>query len=329
MKISTRLAQPARFSKPVQRSLLTVLAMILVALPFMANVYWLDVTTMALFYCVLSLGLNIVVGYTGLLDLGYAAFFAVGAYTTGILTTQYHMNFWITFVLAGAFAAVAGIIIGAPTLRLRSDYLAIVTLGFGEIVRISATNLRITGSASGIYGIQGPNFGVVSDYLGSTATIYYLMFILAMLTLFFVIRLGNSRLGRAWKYIREDEDAAEAMGIHRVHAKLTAYALGALIGGFAGSLFAVKMTAISPDSFSFNQSVMILLAIVLGGLGRLPGVILGAFVITFLPELMRDFSNWRMFLFGVLLVVMMIARPQGLWPMAKDSADQDDGRAVS
>lgn len=306
-------------SKPMQRASLTALALLLTVLPFMANGYWLDVTTMALFYVVLALGLNIVVGYAGLLDLGYAAFFAIGAYTTGILTTQYHMNFWITFLLAGAFAALAGVIIGAPTLRLRSDYLAIVTLGFGEIVRISATNLQITGSASGIYGISSPNLGPISNYLGVPSTIYYLMFILSLLTLLFVIRLGNSRLGRAWKYIREDEDAAEAMGIHRVRVKLTAYGLGALIGGFAGSLFAVKMTAISPDSFSFNQSVMILLAIVLGGLGRLPGVILGAAVITFLPELMRDFSNWRLLLFGSVLVAMMILRPQGLWPMPKDS----------
>lgn len=306
------------------RITLTALTVLLVTLPFMANNYWLDVSTTALFYTVLALGLNIVVGYAGLLDLGYAAFFAIGAYTTGILTTQYHVNFWITFLLAGLIAAVAGVIIGAPTLRLRSDYLAIVTLGFGEIVRITATNLQVTGSASGIYGISSPNLGAISNYLGVPATLYYLIFALALLTLLFVIRLGNSRIGRAWKYIREDEDAAEAMGIHRVRVKLTAYALGAMIGGFAGAFFAVKLSAISPDSFSFTQSVMILLAIVLGGLGRLPGVILGAVVITFLPELMREFASWRLLLFGLLLVAMMIVRPQGLWPVKRDTAETEE-----
>jgi branched-chain amino acid transport system permease protein len=295
------------------------LAVFAFLVPVLLNDYWTDVGTMALFYIILALGLNIVVGFTGLLDLGYAAFFAVGAYTTGILTTQYHVSFWITFVLAGLFAALAGVVIGAPTLRLRSDYLAIVTLGFGEIVRISATNLQFTGAASGIYGIPRPQIGPI--VLFSESDIYYLMLILAILVLFAVRRLGNSRIGRAWKYIREDEDAAEAMGINRVRYKLLAYALGATFGGFAGSLFAVKMTAIAPESFNFMQSVMILLAIVLGGIGRLPGVVLGAVLVILLPEAMRSFSDWRLFVFGALLVIMMIFRPQGLWPAHKERAE--------
>lgn len=297
------------------------LAAVASLLPFVSNNYWMDVATMALFYIVLALGLNIVVGYAGLLDLGYSAFFAVGAYTTGILTTQYKVSFWIAFVLAGIFAGLAGVVIGAPTLRLRSDYLAIVTLGFGEIIRISAKNLHITGSASGIYGIPRPQiFGYT---LTNPADFYYAMLILAIITLVAVYRLGHSRIGRAWQYIREDEDAAEAMGINRVRLKLLAYASGAVFGGLGGSLFAVKMSAIAPESFSFMQSVMILLAIVLGGLGRLPGVVLGAVLVIILPEAMRDFSNWRFLLFGIALVVMMLFRPQGLWPTRKDVvADQ-------
>lgn len=297
---------------------LIILAGAAFLLPLSSNNYWIEVATMALFYVVLALGLNVVVGFTGLLDLGYAAFFAIGAYTTGILMTQLKVSFLITFLLAGIFAGLAGVIIGAPTLRLRSDYLAIVTLGFGEIIRISAKNLSITGSASGIFGIPRPQ---IFGYTFSNNTdFYYAMLILAIVTLFAVNRLGQSRIGRAWQYIREDEDAAEAMGIDRVRFKLLAYAIGAIFGGLAGSLFAVKMTAIAPESFSFMQSVMILLAIVLGGLGRLPGVVLGAVLVILLPEAMRDFANWRFLLFGILLVVMMLFRPQGLWASRKDMA---------
>jgi branched-chain amino acid transport system permease protein len=313
----------SRSIRPSFWLLLLLLLVFSVAFPYMTNNYWIDVGTMALFYIVLALGLNIVVGFTGLLDLGFAAFFAIGAYTTGILTTQHHVNFWWTFLLAGLFAGGVGIIIGAPTLRLRSDYLAIVTLGFGEIIRISAKNLQVTGSASGIYGIPRPTiFGYAMTHLYDY---YYAMLLLVVVTLIVINRLGNSRLGRAWKYIREDEDAAEAMGINRVRLKLTAYALGAMFGGFAGALFAVKMTAIAPESFNFMQSVMILLAIVLGGLGRLPGVVIGAVLVILIPEAMRDFSNWRYMLFGIALILMMIFRPQGLWATHKDTGSQEEG----
>ncbi|MGB8955762.1 MAG: hypothetical protein WCC10_10320 [Tumebacillaceae bacterium] len=320
-KINT---SPSLAKKPYNAARGIVLAALLLValyLPYLANNYWTDVATMALFYVVLALGLNIVVGYAGLLDLGYSAFFAVGAYTTGILTTQYHVPFWFTFVLAGVFAGLVGIVIGAPTLRLRSDYLAIVTLGFGEIIRITAKNLQITGSASGIYGIPRPE--VFGYTLMHAYDFYWAMLALAIITLLAVRRLGNSRIGRAWMYIREDEDAAEAMGIKRVRLKLTAYALGAMFGGFAGALFAVKMTAVAPESFNFMQSVMILLAIVLGGLGRLPGVVLGAVLVILIPEALRDASNWRYLLFGGALILMMLFRPQGLWASRKDAAAEE------
>jgi branched-chain amino acid transport system permease protein len=302
-----------------------VVALFAATLPLWAGNYWIDVGTMALFYVILALGLNIVVGYCGLLDLGYAAFFAVGAYTTGILTTQYHVPFWITLVLAGLTAALSGVVIGAPTLRLRSDYLAIVTLGFGEIVRIAANNLQFTGGPSGIFGIPKPQLGSYVMY--HISDMYYLMFVFAVLTIFVVYRLSHSRVGRAWKYIREDEDVAEAMGINRVRYKLLAYATGAFFGGIGGALFAVKMTAISPQSFVFMQSAMILLAVVLGGSGRIPGVVLGAVLVILLPEALRDLSDYRFLIFGCLLVLMMIFRPDGLWPTVreKEPASQLEG----
>ncbi|MGD8191497.1 branched-chain amino acid ABC transporter permease [Brevibacillus ginsengisoli] len=281
-------------------------------LPFGINNYWLDVATMALLYVVLAQGLNIVVGFAGLLDLGYAAFFAVGAYTTGILMTVYHWSFWLTLPVGIVISAIIGVIIGAPTLRLRSDYLAIVTLGFGEIIRILAINLTITGSASGIYGIPRPSIG--GYMLSGQQDFYYMFLVVAILSVICVSRLRRSRIGRAWTYIREDEDAAEAMGINRIHMKLLAYSIGAVIGCLAGSIFAVKMSAIAPLSFSFMQSIMILLAVVLGGLGSVSGVVLGAVLVIALPELLRSVEDWRFVLFGVALIVMMVYRPQGLWP---------------
>ena len=307
------------------RKKLPVVLLLLVAaiLPFLANNYWLDVATLALFYIVLAQGLNVVVGFAGLLDLGYAAFFAVGAYTTGILMTVYDWSFWLTLPVSIALAAVVRVIIGAPTLRLRSDYLAIVTLGFGEIIRLLAINLSITGSASGIYGIPRPSIG--SYVLAGQLDFYYLILVIAILAVLAVKRLGTSRIGRAWMYIREDEDAAEAMGINRINMKLLAYSIGAVIGSLAGSVFAVKMSAIAPLSFSFTQSIMILLAVVLGGLGSIPGVVLGAVLVITLPELLRSVEDWRYLIFGVALVAMMLFRPQGLWPARYDAGQAASG----
>ncbi len=294
---------------------LLVMAAAAMFFPLIANNYMLEVLTNAWFYTILCLGLNIVVGYAGLLDLGYAAFFAVGAYTTGILTSQFGINFWLTIPAAVFCSMVAGIIIGGPTLRLRSDYLAIVTLGFGEIVRIVARNLEITGGASGLIGIDRPFFFGIE--LSQGIHFYYVFLFLAILACFVSYRLQNSRLGRAWQYVREDEDAAEAMGINRVGVKLYAYVIGAMFGGVAGSFFAVKMTAISPETFTFSQSVLILLGVVLGGMGKIPGVIIGAFALVLFPEVFRDLGSMRMLVFAIVMLVIMLYRPEGIWPRGK------------
>jgi branched-chain amino acid transport system permease protein len=292
-----------------------VLAAVALGVPLVANNYVLEVLSNAWFYCILCLGLNIVVGYAGLLDLGYAAFFAVGAYTTGILTSHFGLNFWLTIPVAVVFASISGVIIGGPTLRLRTDYLAIVTLGFGEIVRICARNLKITGGASGLIGIERPSiFGLE---LNQITHYYYVFFLLAVVASFVSHRLQHSRLGRAWQYCREDEDAAEAMGINRVAIKLYAYVIGAIFGGVAGCFFAAKMTAISPETFMFTQSVLILLGVVLGGMGKIPGVMLGAFALVLFPEIFRGLGSMRLLVFAVVMLAIMLYRPQGIWPEKK------------
>ena len=301
-----------------QRNRMTVLmimAAMAMVLPLVANNYVLEILTNAWFYTILCLGLNIVVGYAGLLDLGYAAFFAVGAYTTGILTSSYGVNFWLTIPVAICCSMVAGIIIGGPTLRLRSDYLAIVTLGFGEIVRIIARNLEITGGASGLIGINRPSFFGLE--LSKGIHFYYVFLLLAILACFISYRLQNSRLGRAWQYVREDEDAAEAMGINRVGVKLYAYVIGAMFGGVAGCFFAAKMTAISPETFTFSQSVLILLGVVLGGMGKIPGVIIGAFALVLFPEVFRGLGSMRMLIFAIVMLIIMLYRPEGIWPRGR------------
>ena len=222
------------------------------------------------------------------------------------------MNFWLTIPFAMLFAAVSGVIIGGPTLRLRSDYLAIVTLGFGEIVRLTARNLDITGGSGGIYGIERPFFFGIE--MNGSIHFYYAFLMLAFLAIFVSYRLQYSRLGRAWQYVREDEDAAEAMGINRVRVKLSAYVIGAVFGGVAGSFFAVKMTAISPETFMFTQSILILLGVVIGGMGKIPGVICGAFIIVLFPEVFRFVGDMRLLAFAIIMLVIMLKRPQGLWP---------------
>lgn len=286
-------------------------AVVALALPYInSQAYTLRIATDALIFIMLAVGLNIVVGYCGLLDLGYAAFFAIGAYTAGFLATAHNVPMILTipFVIVAAIAG--GIIIGGPTLRLRSDYLAIVTLGFGEIIRITANNLDFTGGPNGLFGI--PDFG---DFgLRSDVAVYWVTAVVVILAVIASGRLGRGRLGRAWRFVREDEDAAEAMGIHTYKVKLAAYITGAIFGGLAGVLFAVHQTAISPPSFNFLWSALILMAVVLGGMGSTPGVVVGALVISLLPELLRGAENWRYFIFGVLLIVVMIFRPQGIWP---------------
>ncbi len=299
-------------NKKVRYITLAVAIAVLLYLPMKTNMYFMEVATNVWFYVVMCLGLNIIVGFAGLLSLGYAAFFAVGAYTTGIMILRFGINFWLTLPVSVFMAVIAGLAIGTPTLKLRSDYLAIVTLGFGEMTRLAARNLEITGRATGLVGISRPSiFGMTLYRINH---FYYAFLALAILAIFVSYRLNDSRLGRAWKCIREDEDAAEAMGINVVAIRLYAFIIGSVFGAIAGSFMAVKMTAISPDSFLFTQSVMILLAVVLGGMGKIPGVILGAFAMVVFPEVFRGIGQYRMLIFGLILLVIMIYRPQGLWP---------------
>lgn len=301
------------FDKPfIRYGFIILLVAVALYLPQTTSRYTQEVLTNAWFYIVVCLGLNIIVGFAGLLSLGYAAFFAVGAYTTGILSAQFGMNFWLTLPFSALAAIIAGLMIGGPTLRLRSDYLAIVTLGFGEITRLAARNLEITGGASGLIGIERPVlFGIT---LNQISHFYYMFFILAVIAIIVSYRLYYSRLGRAWQYIREDEDAAEAMGINVVAVRLYAFIIGSVFGAIAGSFMAVKMTAISPESFMFIHSVMILLAVILGGMGKIPGVVLGALIVTIFPEVFRGIGQYRMLIFAVILLLIMIYRPQGIWP---------------
>lgn len=307
-----------------RRNFAVVLFPLALVFPLLSDNYWLDVAILTLLYVILAQGLNVVAGYAGLLDLGYAAFFAIGAYTTGILMTVYDWPFLLTLPVAAILSALCGVIIGAPTLRLRSDYLAVVTLGFGEIIRITATNLQITGSATGIFGIPSPNFfGFV---LSEPIHFYFLILGLAVLAIFVTHRLGKSRVGRAWTYIREDEDAAEAMGVDRVKMKLLAFTIGAMIGGLAGCFFAVKMGAVAPNSFKVLQSIMILLAVVLGGIGSVTGVTIGAIIVIMLPEALRDVSDWRYLVFGLVMIIMMLFRPQGILPAKYETEAEPNAR---
>ncbi len=288
------------------------LIVVALAIPLVANSYALEVLSEAWFYVLLCLGLNIVVGYAGLLDLGYAAFFAVGAYTAGLVTLKLGLSFWFSLPLAVVAASIAGVVIGGPTLRLRSDYLAIVTLGFGEMVRITVRNLAVTGGASGLVGISRPYlFGYKLDTI---ASYYYIFLALALLAVAASHRLEHSRIGRAWKYVRSDEDAARAMGINHAAVKLSAYVLGAIFAAIGGCFYAAKMTAIAPETFTFNQSLLILLGVVLGGRGKIPGVILGALVVVVAPELFRDIGSLRMLVFALCLLLIMLLRPAGIWP---------------
>jgi branched-chain amino acid transport system permease protein len=308
-------APSSRISRLFESRLLGWVALAVALLvPFIiATPYALNIMTTAAIFVLLASGLNIVVGYCGLLDLGYIAFMAVGAYTSGIVAKAFELPLIFTIPAVLVMTILAGLIIGAPTLRLRSDYLAIVTLGFGEITRITANNLTITGGPSGIFGIPGL-LKIGNFDLESPAAFYYVTVVIVAGFVLAAARLGKSRLGRAWRFVREDEDAAEAMGIHTYKVKLMAYIFGAIWGGFGGILFAAHLSAVSPQSFIFLQSALVLMAVVLGGMGNMRGVVLGALVISLLPELLRDLAAYRYLAFGLLLVVVMVFRPQGFWP---------------
>jgi len=276
-------------------------------------------------FVLLAIGLNIVVGQAGLLDLGFVAFYGIGAYTLAYLGTMHGFPFWPTLIMGVFLAAMSGVILGAPTLRLRGDYLAIVTLGFGEIVRLVALNTEELGGARGITPIPHPPplFGL--QFRLDPLPYYYLILAMIVLAIVFSLRLERSRVGRAWTAIREDEDAAELMGVPTFRFKLLAFAIGAMIGGLAGVVFAGKVIFIAPTNFPFILSATILAAVLLGGAGNLPGVILGAFLIAWLPERFRGFADYRILVFGAALVLMMALRPQGLLPSRQRSAEMKEG----
>ena len=282
------------------------------------NPYQLDVLTTALLYALLALGLNLIVGLTGLLHLGYAAFFAIGAYTYGLLNIHWGWPFWAGCLPAVLVAGACGVGLGVPALRVRGDYLAIVTLGFGEIVRITFTNLdRFTGGPNGLLGIAHPTLWMpgqgVMDFGVATTPYYYLVCLATALVAGVCVRLSRSRVGRAWMAIREDELAAACMGIPVLRFKLLAQGCGGAIAGLAGAIFAAKQGTITPDSFDFILSVMVLAMVVLGGLGSIRGAVVGALLLGSLPELLRGFEQYRMLLFGLSMVVIMRLRPQGFF----------------
>ena len=327
-----------------------VLAIALLALPFFTDALlgrgWVRIMDFALLYIMLALGLNIVVGYAGLLDLGYIAFFAVGAYCYALLGSPQlglHLPFWIVLPLGALLACLFGVLLGAPTLRLRGDYLAIVTLGFGEIIRIFLNNLNapinITNGPQGISMIDPIRIGEFSlsnthELFGLTFPSvhlhYYLFLFFTLLVIFISLRLEDSRIGRAWMAIREDEVAAEAMGINTRNIKLLAFAMGATFGGLAGGLFAGFQGFVSPESFSLTESITVLCMVVIGGMGNIKGVLLGGVLLVALPEALRhgsgptqqllfgktliDPESLRMLLFGLALITVMLWRPAGLWP---------------
>ncbi len=282
--------------------------------PFVMDTYQTNIMITALMYIVLGLGLNIVVGLAGLLDLGYVAFYAVGAYTYGLLNHHFGLGFWTVLPMGAVMGAVFGTLLGFPVLRLRGDYLAIVTLGFGEIIRLILENWNeFSYGPSGIAHIARPSlFGIQLSLSGAIIYLYFVMIGMVVFTVFVVGRLQNSRIGRAWIALREDEVACQAMGIDKTRTKLTAFALGATWAGMVGVIFAAKTTFINPASFTFLESAMILAIVVLGGMGSIVGVAIAALILILLPEYLRAFSDYRMLIFGAIMVLMMVFRPQGI-----------------
>lgn len=290
------------------------------------NVYHIDLLTTVGIYALLAMGLNVVVGFAGLLNLGYAAFFAIGAYTYALLNSNFGCPFWIGLPLAGLASMTCGFIIGLPSIRVRGDYLAITTLGFGEIVRIAFNNLdRWTGGPNGILGIDRPRLWGFGAFSVNPTPYFYLVLALVALTAYSLFKVSDSKFGRALVAVREDELAASCMGISAVRVKLYAFGLSSFIAGIAGCIFAAKQTIVTPDSFDFVLSVLILAMVVLGGMGNIWGSVLGALVLGILPELLREFASYRMLLFGLLMIVMMVFRPQGILgnPIIRKQLEKD------
>ena len=321
-KIKQRLdVIPAGQKRTIKAGNWVVLLAVLFLLPQFLGSYLTEVTNNVGIFVLMGLGLNIVVGFAGLLDLGYVAFFAIGAYTMAVMTSTgalgVGVSFWLALPVSVTAAIIAGVLLGTPVLRMRGDYLAIVTLGFGEIIRILANSDMLKsflGGAQGILNIPKPEF--MGTALIQPGQLYYVVLAGCLLAAFVSWRLSRSRLGRQWMALREDEDVAQAMGINLVKTKLLAFAIGAAFSGLAGAIFASKLTSIFPHSFNLLISINVLSLIIVGGMGSLPGVVVGALILVGLPELLREFAEYRYLMYGALLIVMMLAKPEGFWPSA-------------
>ena len=321
---SSRKKGPAVIKSPevIKRNRLIIiafLALIVLSLPYALGLFYTEILNTTGLFIMMGLGLNIVVGFAGLLDLGYVAFYAIGAYTVGVLTSQLgNMPFWPAMLIGLLVTWLAGIILGLPVLRMRGDYLAIVTLGFGEIVRLLVLSdwlKDLLGGTQGIQQIAQPTIGPLE--FNTLQKLYYLILIGIVVVAFISWRLKSSHLGRSWMAIREDEDVAQAMGINLVLTKLLAFSTGALFAGLAGTLGAAKLTSVYPHSMTFIISINVLVLIIIGGMGSIPGVFVGALVLVGLPGLLSEFQEYRFWFYGLALVAMMLFRPEGLWPEAR------------
>ena len=319
--------------KPAVRwGVLIIGSALVLSLPFILGVFFTEVLDNVGLYLIMALGLNIVVGYAGLLDLGYVAFFAIGAYTMGVLTSPelgfFHFNFWTALPFALLVTTLSGVILGLPVLRMRGDYLAIVTLGFGEIVRILALSEWLRPYIGGTQGIQKIAIPIPENILASFSLqtkFYYLILAGCLIVGFIAWRLKDSRLGRSWIALREDEDVAQAMGLNTVTTKLMAFATGATFAGLSGAIFASKLNSAYPHSFDLLVSVFVLCIIIIGGMGSIPGAILGSFFLIGLPELLREFSEFRLLVVGAVMVAMMLYKPEGLWPEERRKLELHEG----
>jgi branched-chain amino acid transport system permease protein len=316
------------FSSKIPRRILALFFIFLfLILPLFMNNYFIDITNLTGIYIILALGLNVVVGLAGLLNLGFVAFYAIGAYSYAILSTQANFSFWASLPIVILLVGISGILLGFPALRLKGDYLAIVTLGFGEMTRLVLNNWdSVTKGPNGILNIAPPEVG--SIVFREPIHYYYLILIFVILTTFAIKRINNSKIGRAWVAIREDEVAAEAMGIDTVRMKLLSFSFGAIWAGLGGVLFAAKMRFVSPESFTFFESVIILCMVILGGLGSIAGVILGTMILVLLPEALRGFEHYRMLALGAGLILMMVFKPEGILggPRKRAELRPDDER---
>lgn len=290
-------------------------AVVLIVYPFFVSDYYIDVVFFFGLYALLGLSLNIVLGEVGLFDLGHAGFYAIGAYTTAILNTMFGIPILILLPISALAAALFAYIVCSPIIHLKGDYLCIVTIGMGEIIRLALLNnpFGITGGPNGVFGMDYPAIGSLL-VIDTSIKFYFFIWIVVGLTILGLIQLQNSRIGRAWNYIREDEIAAEANGINVRYYKLLAFVLGAGLAGLAGNIFATKLMIVSPESFSFMESCMLFCIVLIGGMGSIPGVLIGAAVISLFPEIFRPFAMYRMLIFGLAMIVMMIFRPGGIWP---------------